>query len=324
MPVSTSNSQSANYARGYQTALLCALILATTAIFIRYLTQTYNIPPLVLAFWRDAFTAGFLFLVLRLFSPQLLRVKGRHLIYLIIYGLIVALFNSLWTLSVALNGAAIATVLVYSSGAFTALLGWWLLKESLGWIKLLVVVFSLGGCTLISGVWDTGAWQTNLVGILAGILSGLCYALYSLFGRSASQRGLNPWTTLLYSFGFATGFLLLFNLLPGQPLPGAATYPADFFWLGNSFTGWGILFLLAIGPTLVGYGLYNVSLVYLPSSVVNLIATLEPVFTAIIAYFLLGERLSGIQLLGSGIILTGIAFLRIYDGWIIKEKGVGI
>lgn len=315
---------STNSARGYKTAFFSALILATTAIFIRYLTQTYNLPPLVLAFWRDAFTASFLFVALRLFSPQLLKVKRQHLIYLIIYGLIVALFNALWTLSVALNGAAISTVLVYSSGAFTALLGWWLLKESLGWIKLLAVVLSLSGCTLISGVWDSGAWQTNLVGILTGILSGLCYAIYTLLGRSASQRGLNPWTTLLYSFGFATVFLLLFNLLPGNPLPGAAVSPADFFWLGNSLTGWSILLLLAIGPTLVGYGLYNVSLVYLPSSVVNLIATLEPVFTAVIAYLLLGERLSEVQLLGSGIILTGIAFLRIYDGWIIRSKGVVI
>lgn len=322
--MSTNSSKTSNLARGYKTALLCAIVLATTAIFIRYLTKTYHLPPLVLAFWRDGFTALFLLVVLRLFSPDLLQIKRQHLFYLIIYGLIVAIFNALWTLSVALNGAAISTVLVYSSAAFTALLGWWLLKEHLGWVKILAVVFSLGGCALISGIFDAGAWHTNLVGIIAGILSGLCYAIYSLMGRSASKRGLNPWTTLLYTFSFATIFLLFFNLLPGKLLPGAAVNPSDLFWLGDSLTGWVILFTLAIGPTLVGYGLYNVSLVYLPSSVVNLIATLEPVFTAIIAYFLLDERLNGIQLLGSVIILIGVAFLRIYEGWIVKQKGVGI
>ena len=46
-------------------------------------------------------------------------------------------------------------------------------------------------------------------------------------------------------------------------------------------SGWLILFLLAAGPTLAGFGLYNVSLTYLPSSVVNLIVTLEPVMTAL-------------------------------------------
>ncbi|HZD57183.1 MAG TPA: DMT family transporter, partial [Anaerolineales bacterium] len=61
-------------------------------------------------------------------------------------------------------------------------------------------------------------------------------------------------------------------------------------------------------------GLYNVSLGYLPSSVANLILTLEPAFTALIAYFLLAERLNGVQLGGSLMILSGVVFLRIYEG----------
>jgi drug/metabolite transporter (DMT)-like permease len=254
--------------------------------------------------------------VLGLLCPFLLRIKRQHLFYLIVYGLILAIFNALWTLSVALNGAAVSTVLAYCSAGFTALLGWWFLNERLDWAKLLAVALSLGGCVLVSGALEAAAWQANLAGILTGILSGLGYAIYSMMGRSASQRGLNPWTTLVYTFGFATGFLLLFNLLPGGLLPGAAARPADLFWLGNSLAGWGILFLLAAGPTIAGFGLYNVSLGYLPSSVANLVATLEPVFTAVIAYFLLGERLNWVQLGGSLLILTGVVFLRIYEGWL--------
>ena len=133
-------------------------------------------------------------------------------------------------------------------------------------------------------------------------------------GRSASQRGLNPWTTLVYTFGFATLFLLGFNLLPGGFIPGGAVQPADLLWLGDSPDGWGILFLLAAGPTLVGFGMYNTSLSYLPSSVANLIVTLEPPFTAIMAYFLLGERMNGMQILGGVIILAGVVLLRVSEG----------
>jgi drug/metabolite transporter (DMT)-like permease len=307
---------SSNLTRGYTIALVSAAILSTTAILIRHLTQTYHMPPLVLAFWRDGFVALTLLSVLGPLRPHRLWVKRQHLLYLIIYGLMLAIFNAQWTLSVALNGAAVSTVLVYCSPGFTALLGWWLLKERLDWAKLLAVAFSLGGCVLVSGALDSAAWSANLVGILTGMLSGLWYAIYSLMGRSASQRGLNPWTTLFYTFGFAAVFLLLFNLLPGGLLPGTATRPADLFWLGNARAGWGILFLLAAGPTVAGYGLYNVSLGYLPSSVANLIVTLEPAFTAVIAYFLLGERLKAIQIGGSLIILAGVVFLRIYDGWL--------
>jgi drug/metabolite transporter (DMT)-like permease len=121
-----------------------------------------------------------------------------------------------------------------------------------------------------------------LLGLFAGVLSGLMYAIYSLLGRSAAQRGLNPWTTLFYTFSFATGFLLIFNLLPGGFLPGAAKQFSDFFWLGDAWIGWGVLFLLAAGPTVLGFGTYNISLTYLPSSG-QPHRDFEPVFTAAIA-----------------------------------------
>ncbi len=258
-----------------------------------------------------------------LIRPALLRIRRQHVGYLIIYGFVLSLFNALWTLSVALNGAAVSTVLIYCSAGFTALLGRWFLQERLDWAKWLAVLLSLGGCVLVSEALGQSGWQANLGSLLIGVSSGLFYAVYTLMGRSASQRDLNPWTTLFYTFAFAGFFLCLFNLLPGGFLPGAATTPADFLWLGDSLAGWGILFLLAAGPTLVGFGLYMVSLSYLPSSVVNLIVTLEPPFTALLAYFLLGERLSGAQIGGSLMILSGVAFLRIYEGWWSGKKEIG-
>lgn len=294
------------------------MILSTTAIFIRYLTQTYQIPALVLAFWRDLFVALALLAILALFRPSLLRVARKDLRYLSIYGLVLAIFNSLWTLSVALNGAAISTVLAYCSAGFTALLGWWFLKERLDWAKIVAVALSLGGCVLVSDALNLAAWSANFIGILTGILSGLLYAIYSLMGRSASQRKLNPWTTLLYTFGFAAAFLFVFNLLPIDSLPGKAIQVADLLWLGDSLAGWGILLFLAAGPTLAGFGLYNVSLGYLPSSVANLIVSLEPAITAVMAYIFFGELLNRVQVGGSLMILTAVVFLRFYEGKLIR------
>ena len=261
-----------------------------------------------------------LFLALKLVRPNLIKIKKQDFPYLFIYGFVLAIFNSLWTLSVALNGASISTVLAYSSAGFTALLGWWFLKERLDWTKLVAVALSLAGCVLVSNALDLEAWTANFVGILTGMLSGLFYAVYSLMGRSASQRSLNPWTTLLYIFSFASGFLFLLNVIPGDFLPGKAIQANDLLWLGNSVSGWGILVLLAAGPTLAGYGTYNISLSYLPSSVANLIVSLEPAFTAAMAYALFGETLTVTQIIGSLMILTGVIFLRIYEGKLLRRS----
>ncbi len=306
-----------NLSRGYASALFAAAVLSTTAILIRYLTVTYAIPPLVLAFWRDALVTLTLAPALALLARRLLSVSHAHIGYLAIFGLVLAAFNATWTYSVAMNGAAVATVLVYGSAAFTALLGWGLLKERLGWAKLLAIVLCLTGCVLVSGALSAAAWGTNLMGLLVGVLSGLCYAVYSLMGRSAAQRELNPWTTLASTFGFAAICLLVLNLLP-QAVTGIASQPADLFWLGNAYYGWGILLVLAAGPTVAGFGLYNISLGFLPASVANLIVTLEPAFTALSAYLLLGEQLSVLQFGGGLLILCGVVFLRLYEGRSIR------
>jgi len=305
--------------RGYLAALASAGFLSTTAIFIRYLTQTYNLPALVLACWRDFLVAGCLLVILGVAKPHLLRISRKQFKYLLVYGLLLAIFNSLWTLSVSLNGAAVSTVLAYCSAGFTALLGWWFLSEDLGWGKLLAVLLSLAGCVLVSGAYNANAWSSNVLGILTGIFSGLAYAVYTLLGRKASQDGLNPWTTLVYIFAFAAIFLFVGNLVLAGRIPGAITVPGDFLWLGNRVNGWVILFLLAAGPTLAGFGLYNVSLVDLPSSVANLVVTLEPVFTAAIAYVLLKERFTFIQISGSLLILTGVVFLKVYEDRLSKS-----
>jgi drug/metabolite transporter (DMT)-like permease len=301
-------------ARGYAVAVVAAMFLSTTAIFIRYLTLTYAIPALALALWRDVFVVVALAPIFAVAKPGLLRLNARHLPYLAFYGLVLALFNSLWTLSVSLNGAAVATVLVYSSGAFTAILGRMLLKERLGLAKIAAVVLSLSGCALVAGILELGSWHGDLAGVLTGIVGGLAYAGYSLMGRSAADRGLDPWSTLIYTFGFAALFLFIVNAIPGAPLPGSSRTLGDILWLGASWKGWLVLFLLAAVPTVGGFGLYNVSLSILPSSVASLVVSLEPVFTAITAYLILGERLTAIQIAGAAMILGGVVVLRLFEG----------
>ena len=297
------------YSRGYLVALIATVLWSTTGVLISYLSKTYALPSLVLAFWRDLFVSFGMVVGLLLFSRARFYLGRPHWGFMLLYGLTLAVFNSMWTFSVQYNGAAVATVLAFSSPAMTAILSRMIFKEQFSSTKIISIVLSLLGIILVSGAFDLSAWKLNPAGIIFGLFTGLFFAFYNLEGKRASDKAIDSWTALLYSFGIATFFLLLFNIgfntIIGKP-------PLNnLLWLGSSFAGWGILFFLGVAPTLGGFGLYTLSLRYLPPTVANLIATLEPAFTAIWAYLWLNEMLTLTQLIGSGFLFLGVSLLRV-------------
>ena len=295
-PITVSPTRLLN--KGYAIALIGVAFWSSTAIFISYLLSHYTLAPLTLAFWRDLFVSTSLGLALLFARRDLLRVDRRHLPFLIGYGLSLAIFNTLWTYSVVLNGAAASTVLAYSSPAFTAIIARKLFGESLRRGRIAAIAVSIFGCGLVSGAFEPAAWSVNTAGILVGLGSGLLFAVYSIMGKFAARRQINSWSATWVSFGVAAALLLLTQT--GSTL----------FTLEGAIDGWIILIVLAVVPSLAGYGLYAVSLGYLPASTANLIAALEPALTAILAFVVLGESLSAIQLVGSALILGSVVSLR--------------
>jgi drug/metabolite transporter (DMT)-like permease len=293
-------------------ALTATIIWSTTGIIISYLSKNYSLPSLVLAFWRDLFVSFGMVVGLLVLSRARFQLERKHWGFMVLYGLTLAIFNSMWTFSVQYNGAAVATVMAFSSPAMTAILSRIVFKEQFSRIKIISILLSLAGIVLVSGAYDPSAWNLNPLGIIFGLVSGLMFAVYNLEGKHASDTHIDSWTALLYSFAFATVFLLFFNLGNDLLITGKGAF-ADMLWLGSSVSGWGILFFLGVAPTLGGFGLYTLSLRYLSPTSSNLIATLEPAFTAIWAYFLLSEVLTGIQLIGGALVFAGVILLRFSD-----------
>jgi drug/metabolite transporter, DME family len=297
--------------KGYLIALIGIAIWSATGVLIGFLVTNYAIPVLVLALWRDLLVCVILFPVLFLIRRSLLRISASQVYFFIFYGLILSVFNSIWTLSVKVNGAAVATVLAYSSAGFTAILAFWLYKDKLGPVRILAISMSLTGCVMVSNAYRAEMWLLHPVGIVAGLASGLLFAGYTLMGKEAARRQIDPWTTILYSFAFGTMFLFLFNLVPH--LPGSAGSYHGFFPKLPA-DGWIALFSLSLGPTLFGFGLYITSMNYLPAGIVNLLATMEPAMTAVEAYVFLDERMTMIQIEGGLIILAAVVIVRFENG----------
>jgi len=295
--------------QGYLIGLAATVLLSFTGILISYLSRAYQLPSLVLAFWRDCFVAFGLMVVFAVFSRRRFELDRSHLTFFVLYGLTLALFNSMWTFSVEYNGAAVATVLAFSSPALTALLAHYLLDEQITGIKVAAIVMSIVGIVLVSGAADPAAWRVNAAGIAFGFLTGLFFACYNMVGKTSANKSIDPWTTMLFGFSSAIFFLFIFNLTAN--VFSAQAPLANFLWLGGSVIGWGVLFLLGVGPTIGGYGLYLVSLAHLPATVANLIGALEPAFTAVWAFLVFHESLTAVQLIGSLLVIASVVLLRV-------------
>ncbi|WP_129632594.1 DMT family transporter [Candidatus Oscillochloris fontis] len=295
-------------AKGYLTALIGITVWSTTGVFMSHLIVTYHIPAFVLALWRNLLVCVALLPVLLFVNRTLLRIKPINLSFYGWYGFVLALLNTLWALSVQANGAAVATVLVYSSAGFTAIFAIWIFKERLGIIKGIAILLSLAGCVMVSNAYNGTIWHLNPLGVITGILSGVIFAIYTLMGKESAKRQINTWNALFYSFALGAIWITIFNLWPGMP---GSTGSYARLWPDLPLNGWLILLMLAIIPTLLGFGLYNTSMNYLSASIANLLATLEPAMTAVQAYIFLDERMSVIQIVGSLIIILAVFIVQI-------------
>lgn len=297
---------------GYTIALTSAVILSTTGIFIAYLSREYSLPALILSFWREFLVSLILMLFIGIRNPRALLPGWKKVPFYLLYGFVLAVFNGIWTFSVALNGAALATFLVYTSPVFTALLGSLLLKEKMTLLHWFCISLSMTGCLLISDYLSTTDSGISITGLAVGLLSGFAYALYTIQGRKAGQHSSSTevWSSLCWIFGIASLFMLLFILILRALSFSPGVLTGNLFHLGKAWKGWMVLLLLAGLPTLSGYGLYNLSLKYLPSLTVSLLASTEPVFTALLAYLLLKETLTISALTGSIFILSSVFLIQ--------------
>jgi drug/metabolite transporter, DME family len=282
---------------GYILSAAAAMAWAATAPGLKYLIDVYGVPGLTLAFWRDAFVAlaclGFVLLA----RPALLQVKRRELRGLALTGVVsIGIYHALWLWSVALNGAAVAVVLIYTYPAFVTLFNWLLFRQPVSRGHMAGLALAFAGCALVVRAYDPAVFRVSWLGALVGLLTALTHSVYVVAGqRAVASR--SPWTTLTYTMLFGTLTLLVLLLVSGPQQIGAI--PAE-------PAPWLILAVLAVGPTLGGYALFTAALRYIPGGTAGLISVIEAPVATLIAVALLGERLEWPQVLGMALVLGAI------------------
>ncbi|MDM8526600.1 DMT family transporter [Anaerolineales bacterium HSG24] len=292
------------------------LIAATSSIFVRF-AQDLNTPSLVITVWRLLFAM----FILTPFAWQkrhreLRSLKRNDLGWGAGAGLFLAFHLATWIASLEFTSVASSAALVTTNPLWVALAVWLFFGEKLSsqtiiglfvaFTGSLLITFSDAGVLVIDPTasqtvqftWQNlltpaGKADTALFGDALALFGAIAVAAYFLVGRNLRKRISNTsYVWLVYSV--AALVMLIVTMLTDHSLFGYS-YKA-YFWM----------LMLAVGPQLLGHTAFNWALAHLSTTFVTLAILGEPIGSAILAYFLLGETFAPLQLFGFTLLLSGI------------------
>lgn len=193
--------------------------------------------------------------------------------------------------------ASVVAVLLYAYPAFVTVAGWLFLGERATWQQAAAVVVTFAGCAMVVGI-GSGQMHAQWQGIALGLGAAVGYTLFNLLSHRWLP-GRSRLTMMAYTFGIAA-------LLPaaGAVAMGGLGGLSPASWQPEV---WWLLLAIVLVPTFAAIVLYLEGIRGLGPSQAAVISTLEPLFTIVLAWLFLGERLTATQLVGAALVLAGVA-----------------
>jgi drug/metabolite transporter (DMT)-like permease len=212
-----------------------------------------------------------------------------------------------WLQATGLQTAKATTTawIVATTPVFIAILGWLWLKEKLNWIQVSGIIVAALGVLLVVSRGDLSALISGDEGTFGDILifiSALNWAVYTILSRRELARHpaarmmffvmLIGWLfTNIWIFGFGPGLSEIKNL---------------------TSSGWGAMAILGIFGSGLAYIAFYDALQALPASQLGAFFNIEPLVTAILAAFIIHERITLVSLIGGAVIILGV--------WLVNTK----
>ena len=279
--------------------LLSGILWGVIGIFVRRL-DAVGLNSMQISFVRSFFSMLILFVGLLIFKKELIKIRLRDLWCFIGTGLMsLTMFNFCYFYTMTLTSLSVASVLLYTAPIFVTVMSVILFGERLSAMRVMCLVLAVFGCVLVTGVlFDTASVRP--LGILTGLGAGFGYALYSIFGRYALNRGYHAFTVNFWTFLISSLSLLPFSGL---------------FQMGKSVMAgsfpWGIVLLLAIVSTVLPYVFYTYGLTGMEGGRASVLATLEPVVATVTGWIVFDETLDIGNACGIILVLIAVILLNL-------------
>lgn len=270
---------------GYALIALAAVLWSTLGPVGRYALER-GIAPLEVSFWRALFGAA-------LFGAHALatgggRIARRDAPAIVAFALLgVTFLFGAYFRTVQLGGAALASVLLYTAPVWVVIASALVLREPITPAKALALGLTLAGVALVA---TGGGANVNISAAAVGwgLACSFAYAGYYLFGKRYFPR-----------YGVQTVFMYALLL-------GAAGLAPLVDWSAKTTADWLVFAWLAAVPTWAAYFVYGIGLERVEAGRAATVATLEPVVTAVLAYWLWQEELGARGYAGAALVLFGV------------------
>ena len=190
--------------------------------------------------------------------------------------------------------AAVVAVLLYAYPAFVTVASWLFLGEKATWRRAAAVLVTFVGCAMVVGLFG-GVQRVSWQGVALGLGAAVGYTLFNLLSHRWLP-GRSQFVMMTYTFAIASLVTAALTLLVGQTLSPALWQPGV----------WWLILAIVIVPTFVAVVLYLEGIRGLGPSQAAVVSTLEPLFTIVLAWLVLGQGLVPLQLVGAALVLGGV------------------
>ncbi|QBO58014.1 DMT family transporter [Chryseobacterium salivictor] len=270
-----------------------ALFLGILCISIFPVIVRMNLTSgLISAFYRMAIATAIL-LPFALYKNKLKLENFKMLLPIMVCGVLFASDIAVWNISIQNSSATQATLLTNLSpiwvGVFSFIFLSYRPRKSF-WLGTLIALI---GMTVFVGI-DVILELKLDVAFFLGILSGLLYALYILVSKRLLEQ-LEVITFITYSMIFSTIFLFIINVV----------FEEQFFGFSNK--AWISLITQGVVCQLIAWLLISYATQNMRATRVSLSLLSQAIFATILAAVFVNEKITVVQMVGSIIILAGIA-----------------
>ena len=265
------------------------LAVSAAAIFIRLA----DAPALAIAFWRNAL--GVLVLLPLAFYWRETFPRGRVLLVGLASGVALGAHFGFWISSLDYTSVAASVVLVCTQPVFVAILAYLVFGERTSPLSVLGILIALAGTAVLSA--DGSVGSATFFGNMLAVVGAITVAVYVLIGRSLRTTGVGvlPYSIVVYASAVAT-------------LAPAALYTGAPLW-GYSGETWFWLWVMTLGPQILGHTVLNWALKYVEASIVSGTVLAEPVISALLAWLILSEKPGIATVSGGAVVLFGLFLL---------------